>query len=1013
MRLLLSILLLQLFFSVQAFHRLGTVSGGGTSGTIYLIDSNTLFLAGFSTSGSGGVVFRGGSGANEVTATTGASLSGANMMLDGSSDWLNVSPIEVRTVNGDNLIASFDVPGNIQIPCSAEYLGRFSLNPNGPLSTHHALAGHVFFDASNRRLFVAGLYLDGSAPAAYMWLSTSTTPLSTGMRAGYNGGYGRVDDVNNLDVNVTYPPGGVNKGYRSLSVWCEDFSVSFGHVIIPVVSDSFACTEPDEVSLGNTPASHGVTAKVSVLGPNTIGLKNLYFDGNAPATWYWAGATSNLNNGFIVPSHTGSLATLGTLNNANIFLTLPTDYDVCNTNFISLYCTQASVSFGELFFGTSYGCSNCPAICKTVITQASVPTFQCQDLSSTDQMEYRYDPTNSLVTFKFHTCGLEANQYFAFGLSASNTDVSMAPNADVAVCQYSTTGEVDCSDYDLTIRSQCALFNGNSNGACPDTVFAGGVNNYINTQVETVNSLTTFTTTRAVTTTDSHDRDFTPGTPQYIIWARGGTFTSYTNDRWVLRHAPSDRISAAAPIQIDYASDSTCPQPLQCTTVTQPPATAWNVPPLCIDSQNSEIQAAIGNTGGRQGYEAITGNAGWGIAWYLNGLLIPEVYVLRGTTVTFRVNGGEDPAESAQFHPFYLTNSFLGGISVLAQASEAITETVIAGLDYNSVTETISNLTVGPYCEWTETAGIGDNFDTFEEYQATLQYSCNDSVSYGSFEWTPDSGTEDLLYFQCATHRLLGWKIHVVDSLDDCRQSSPATTVPTTPTVSTPSIPSTTVTMTTQTPPWLVPPVCIGSEEDSINAAIGDSVEGLDVWYLNGVPAPEVFVQRGTEVKFSVNGGNDVSDPENYHPLYLTSSTEGGILTLMNEGKPFNQTVYAGLEVDGDRVVSITDGSMCRYEANGSGNQFQSFEEFQDSLDYVCIGSIETGMFTWTPDADTPDTLYYQCAQHENHGMKIRVVDDLLECYVLVALAGSGASSLLPFFSMPLFASLFTLLFVL
>ena len=1010
MLLLLSILLLQLFSSVQAFYRLGTVNGGGVIGTIYLIDSNTLFLRGFSTSQS--VVFRGGSGANEVTATTSASLSGANIVLDGSSDWLNVSPIELRTVSGDNLIASFDVPGNIQIPCSAEYLGRFTRNG---ANTQHALAGHVFFDASNRRIFVAGLNLDSNAPAAYMWLSLTTNPTASGVRAGYNGGYGRVDGVSNLDVNVTYPSGGVNTDYRSLSVWCQDFSVSFGHVEIPVVSDSFACSTSGAVMLGNSPASHSVSANVYVLGPNTIGLKSLNFDGNAPATWYWAGTTSNLNNGFIVPDHTGSLAKLGTLNNANIFITLPTDYDVCNTNFISLYCVQAGVSFGELFIPASFGCSDCPAICKTVVTQASVPTFQCQDLGSTEQMEYRYDPTNSLVTFKFLTCNMEANQYFAFGLSASSSGVSMAPNGDVVVCQYSTTGEVDCSDYDLTIRSQCALFNGDSNGACPDTVFAGGVNNYINTQVETVDGLTTFTTTRAVTTTDSHDKPFTPGTPQYIIWARGGTFTSYTDERWVLRHAPSDRISAAAPIQIDYASDSTCSQPLQCQTVTPPPASPWVIPPLCIDSQNSEIQAAIGNTGGRQGYEAITGQAGWGIAWYLNGLLIPEVYVLRGTTVTFLVNGGENPAESARYHPFYITDSYQGGINVLVQAGQPITETVIAGLDYNSVAETISNLTVGPYCEWMETAGNGDSFSTFEEYQATLQYSCSGNATSGSFEWTPDSGTEDLLYYQCATHRLLGWKIRVVDSLDGCRQSSPATTVPTTvPTVPTtvPTVP-TTVPMATQAP-WFIPPVCVSSAEDTIEAVIGDSREGMDVWYLNKIPAPEVYVQRGTEVKFLLNGGNDMTDPDNYHPLYVTSSAEGGILKLMTEAKPFNQTVYAGLQVEDGRVVSVTDGSMCRYVANESGNQFQSFQEFQDSLDYVCIGSIETGMFTWTPDADTPDTLYYQCAQHGNNGMKIHVVDDLLECRVLVALAtGSGVSSLVPFFFMMLLASFLTLLFAL
>ena len=764
MRLLLSILLLQLVLSVQAFHRLGTVSVGGTSGTIYLIDSNTLFLASFSTSES--VVFRGGSGASEVTATTSASLSGANIMLDGSSNWLNVSPIEVRTVSGDTLIASFDVPGNIQIPCSAEYLGRFTRNGG---NTQHALAGHVFFDASNRRIFVARLTLDSNAPAAYMWLTTSTTPLTSGKRAGYNGGYGRVDGVNSIDVNVTYPRGDVNTAFRSLSVWCEDFFTSFGHVEIPVVSDSFACSNAGAVNLGFSPAKHGVSAQVYAVGPNTFGLQNVNYDGNAPATWYWAGTTSDVDDGFIVAAQDNSLASLGAINNGNGFITLPTDFDICNTNFFGIYCTQAAVSFGEVY-STSFGCSNCPAMCKTV--GESGPVFQCQELSSREQIEYRYDANNSLVTFRFQICNLEVNEYFAFGISASNTGVAMSPNGDVVVCQVSTTGMIDCSDYDLTVRSQCASSAGVYAGACPDTVLPGGVNNYMNTDYQNANGRATFTTTRTVNTTDSHDRNFTIGTPQNIIWARGGTFDAPSNNdtynRWVLRHESTNRISAAEPVLIDFGANRSCSSPLICPTTTPEPLEPWTIPPLCIDSENSEISAAIGNTGGTQGYKGITSKDGWGIAWYLNGYLIPEVYILRGTNVTFRVNGGNNPSDSSEYHPLYITTSNQGGINVLSEGGETITETVIAGLNYNTDTGVVSDLTVGPFCEWTETDGSGNNFKTFGAYKDSLSYTCNDDVTSGSFEWTPDDSVADVVYYQCATHRLLGWKIRIVDDLTEC-----------------------------------------------------------------------------------------------------------------------------------------------------------------------------------------------------------------------------------------------------
>ena len=41
------------------------------------------------------------------------------------------------------------------------------------------------------------------------------------------------------------------------------------------------------------------------------------------------------------------------------------------------------------------------------------------------------------------------------------------------------------------------------------------------------------------------------------------------------------------------------------------------------------------------------GHVGWGIGWYINGLLIPEIYVVRGKTYTFVIEGGNDPDSPA------------------------------------------------------------------------------------------------------------------------------------------------------------------------------------------------------------------------------------------------------------------------------------------------------------------------------------------------------------------------------
>ena len=59
-----------------------------------------------------------------------------------------------------------------------------------------------------------------------------------------------------------------------------------------------------------------------------------------------------------------------------------------------------------------------------------------------------------------------------------------------------------------------------------------------------------------------------------------------------------------------------------------------------IISGEKLMTARIGPTGGRKGYTAITGQPSWGIAWYINDLLIPDIYVERGETYTFQVEGG-------------------------------------------------------------------------------------------------------------------------------------------------------------------------------------------------------------------------------------------------------------------------------------------------------------------------------------------------------------------------------------
>ena len=63
--------------------------------------------------------------------------------------------------------------------------------------------------------------------------------------------------------------------------------------------------------------------------------------------------------------------------------------------------------------------------------------------------------------------------------------------------------------------------------------------------------------------------------------------------------------------------------------------------------------------------------AGWGIAWYINNTLIPCIQVERGYTYTFVTYSGM-PADENNYHPFYLTDSRIGGRFFLSESQRNV-----------------------------------------------------------------------------------------------------------------------------------------------------------------------------------------------------------------------------------------------------------------------------------------------------------------------------------------------------
>ena len=112
----------------------------------------------------------------------------------------------------------------------------------GSITTRmHNVAGEVFV-LSERVLEVRGFVYDGEAPAVYFWADTNAVPSSSGYRL-FDGspfnGCGVTPLPEEADGSVTYrvefPDGGSIMDILggSISLWCEQFAVSFGEVIIP------------------------------------------------------------------------------------------------------------------------------------------------------------------------------------------------------------------------------------------------------------------------------------------------------------------------------------------------------------------------------------------------------------------------------------------------------------------------------------------------------------------------------------------------------------------------------------------------------------------------------------------------------------------------------------------------------------------------------------------------------------------------------------------------------------
>ncbi|RZF39223.1 hypothetical protein LSTR_LSTR010317 [Laodelphax striatellus] len=289
-------------------------------------------------------------------------------------------------------------------------------------------------------------------------------------------------------------------------------------------------------------------------------------------------------------------------------------------------------------------------------------------------------------------------------------------------------------DYYLDAKSQCA----GQRGSCPDTNIESNTESVRLLNAALVNGYSIVTYQRPLKAHDAFDKPIYTNRSQAVIWAVG----PLNSKQEVSYHS----ITSKATVFLDFGR-----QPL------------WNCP---IPEQD----AALAMTGHKETVRqqpdtssSTVSHVGWGISYYINGLLIPEINVVRGKTYTFITEGGLDPNIPAKYHPFYITDDPVGGYQHKTDEEKAKVR-IFAGVEKQG-NELVPTGT-GRLCNWTpDPDKDADDYASFGAYQRILTLIC-DFGDPNFIRWTPDANTPDTVYYQCFSHRYLGWKINVLDSCD-------------------------------------------------------------------------------------------------------------------------------------------------------------------------------------------------------------------------------------------------------
>ncbi|XP_017786521.1 PREDICTED: protein Skeletor, isoforms B/C-like isoform X1 [Nicrophorus vespilloides] len=726
----------------------------------------------------------------------------------------------VSITNGRNLllIVLLGLAGNAN---SAEYLGKFL----GKLTElHHGVSGEVYA-VDSRTLHIKDFTYDGQGPAAYFFAGNSRSPGNTGFRIrDENGSPEVLRRYRKEGVTITLPDGKTLNTIKWFSVWCEEFEVNFGDVKIP---RNFDYPRPQKIDALR--GVHAVNSdNIVIVDAQTLLVPNLSYDGEAPDAKFWVGSGSKPSpQGIRVPDENGKIMPLRKYDRKTVVLTLPGDLTVFDIGHFGIWCEAFTVDFGHVQVPQSLnippslkmlGVSpqsklNCEVLhddfafeVRWAVAGDSIVLQLVSKLENREYMSFGVsgeDERSAMVggdvvvawvdkeTLKGYAedYHLDAKSQCS-GKKGSCPDTRISDNTNnIRLLNAAMVNGYSIVTYQRPLRPSDQYDKQIFTNQSQPVIWALGPLNQRNevsfhSQFNKKDKFIDFGRAAKWNCPMPEGdqppmKPVTAKTPVQQPVQQTYVAEEEEHEEEVIVQEPPKRTrnnerrrgpnrSTTEVKDSEKSASRTKNTERRRPVPTPKPVSnrnAWDIPAIqCHEPDDGVFYAQMGPTGGKRGYPAITGHVGWGISWYINGLLIPEINVVRGKTYTFVVEGGFDPETPAKYHPFYITDDSVGGYEHKTDEEKKSVK-IFAGVR-KAKDGSAQPTGVGRLCHWTHQGDSdADDFESFGAYQRTLELKC-DQGEPGVIQWTPDKDTPDTVYYQCFTHRYLGWKINVLDDCD-------------------------------------------------------------------------------------------------------------------------------------------------------------------------------------------------------------------------------------------------------